>query len=141
MVDEHDSFFTTAIIEDVDKELDIHLISNNPSSVTEKNTPQLIGTKIATPIKSKSTRKDSLETTANISKLEDFINEKYNQLALINMKKDIKNELKQEFFKQLLSDQNAKVSENLTEQINLMQSKIYFLREQLKEQNNLLKLF
>ena len=70
-----------------------------------------------------------------------YISEKYDEAALIHLKEQVVAELREE-----LSINNCKLSDFsqvinvLNNQIDCLQSEIYFLREEIKEKNNLLKL-
>ena len=77
----------------------------------------------------------------SLRKMEKYISERYDETALIHLKEQIVAELRKE-----LSINNYKLSDSsqvinvLNNQIDCLQSKIYFLREEIKEKNNLLKL-
>ena len=77
----------------------------------------------------------------SLRKMEKYISEKYDEAALIHLKEQVVAELKKE-----LSINNYKLSDSLqvinvlNNQINCLQSEIYFFREEIKEKNNLLKL-
>ena len=77
----------------------------------------------------------------SLRKVEKYISEKYDVAALIYLKEQIVAELRKE-----LSINNCKLSDSsqvinvLNNQIDCLQSEIYFLREEIKEKNNLLKL-
>ena len=73
--------------------------------------------------------------------MEKYISEKYDEATLIHLKEQILAELRKE-----LSINNYKLSDSsqiinfLNNQIDYIQSEIYFLREEIKEKNKLLKL-
>ena len=77
----------------------------------------------------------------SLRKMEKYISEKYDEAALIYLKEQILAELRKK-----LSINNCKLSDFsqvinvLNNQIDCLQSETYFLREKIKEKNNLLKL-
>ena len=62
-------------------------------------------------------------------RLKNYMNEKYDQEAFKHLKKEILNNVKQQLVK------------TLKEQIDILKSKNKFLREEVKEKNNILKMF
>ena len=76
----------------------------------------------------------------SLRKMEKYISEKYDEAALIHLKEQIVAELRK-----VLSINNYKLSDSsqvinvLNNQIDCLQSEICFLREEIKEKNNLLK--
>ena len=70
-----------------------------------------------------------------------YISEKYDEAALIHLKEQVVAELRKE-----LSINNCKLSDSsqvinvLNNQIDCLQSEIYFLKEKIKEKNNLNKI-
>ena len=77
----------------------------------------------------------------SLRKMEKYISEKYDEAALIHLKEQVVAELRKE-----LSINSCKLSDSsqvinvLNNQIDCLQSEIYFLREEIKEKNKLLKL-
>ena len=75
------------------------------------------------------------------TKLENYIDEKYDQVAIKYLKEKISNEVKQQFSPNNQGDKiNAELVRSLREQIENLQSEICFLREEMKEKNTLLKM-
>ena len=75
------------------------------------------------------------------TKLENYIDEKYDQVAIKYLKEKISNEVKQQFSTNNQGDKiNAELVRSLREQIENLQSEICFLREEMKEKNTLLKM-
>ena len=75
------------------------------------------------------------------TKLESYIDEKYDQVAIKYLKEKILNEVKQQFSASNRGDKtNAELVESLREQIENLQSEIFFLLEEMKEKNSLLKM-
>ena len=85
---------------------------------------------------------DALPILAKITRLrlENYMDEKYDQAALNHSKKEILNDVKQKIFNEK-DKVNLELVKSLKEQIDILKSKIYFLREELKEKNNILKMF
>ena len=79
-----------------------------------------------TPVKSKS-----------IQGLENFIDQKCNKLALGSFKRA---EIKQQISQELEAHYNTSLVKSLKDRINILQSEFYFLREELREKNNLFKI-
>ena len=68
------------------------------------------------------------------TKLENYIDEKYVQVAIKYLKEKILNEVKQQFSASNRGDKtNAELVESLREQIENLQSEIFFLLEEMKE--------
>ena len=75
------------------------------------------------------------------TKLENYINEKYDQIAIKYLKEKTFNKVKQHFYPSNQGDEiNVELVKSLREQIENLQSEIYFLREEMKEKNTLLKM-
>ena len=68
------------------------------------------------------------------------MDEKYDQATLIHLKKEILNDVKQQFFKEK-DKVNLELVKSLKEQIDILESEIYFLCKEIKEKNNILKMF
>ena len=68
------------------------------------------------------------------------MDEKYDLAALNHLKKEILNDVKQQFFNEK-DKVNLELVKSLKEQIDSLKSKIYFLREKMKEKNEILKMF
>ena len=84
---------------------------------------------------------DALPISANNTrlKLENYMDEKYDQAALNHLKKEILNDVKQKIFNEK-DKVNLELVKSLKEQIDILKSEIYFLREEMKEKNNILKM-
>ena len=70
--------------------------------------------------------------------MEGFIDQKCKELALGSLKRDA--EMKQQISQELEAHYNTSLVKSLKEQIDVLQSEVYFLREELREKNNLLKI-
>ena len=147
MGDNRDSYLVKALLDNYEEPLDISLISNNPfipsignnfnTSTNQKNekrhllpesTPNLLpNLNNKTPAKSKS-----------IQELESFIDQKCNELALGSLKRDA--EIKQQISEELEAHYNTSLVKSLKDQIDILQSKVNFLPEELREKNNLFKI-
>ena len=67
------------------------------------------------------------------TKLENHIDEKYDQVAIKHLKEKILNEVKQQFSPSNQGDKiNAKLVKTLREQIENLQSETCFLREEMR---------
>ena len=70
--------------------------------------------------------------------MESFIDQKCNELALGSLKRDA--EIKQQISEELEAHCNTSLVKSLKDQIDILQSEVYFLREELREKNNLFKI-
>ena len=140
MEDNRDSYLVNALLDNYEEPLDLSLISNNPfillignnfniptNHINEKrhilpeSTPNLSpNLNNKTPVESKS-----------IQELKGYNDQKCKELALGSLKRDA--EMKQQISKKL-------EVKSLKEQIDILQSEVYFLREELREKNNLFKI-
>ena len=68
------------------------------------------------------------------------MDEKYDQATLIHLKKEILNDVKQQFLKEK-NKVNLELAKSLKEQIDILKSEIYFLCKEIKEKNIILKMF
>ena len=109
-----------------DHEISICRIENTPNTPLIGSTPYLLSTTSVN-----KTIADALIISANETRLrlENYMDEKYDQAALKYLKKEILNNVKQQLVK------------TLKEQIDILKSKNKFLREEVKEKNNILKMF
>ena len=67
----------------------------------------------------------------SIQELESFIDQKCNELALGSLKRDA--EIKQQISEELEAHYNTSLVKSLKDQIDILQSEVYFLREDLRE--------
>ena len=72
--------------------------------------------------------------------LENCMDEKYDQAVLNHLKKELLNDVKQQFFSEK-DKVNLELVKRLKEQTDILKSETYFLREEVKEKNNILKMF
>ena len=94
---------------------------NEKQHLVPENTPNLppnLNNK--TPVKSKP-----------IQELESFIDQKCNELTRSNLKRDA--EIKQQISQGSEAHYNTSLVKSLKEQIDILQSEVYFLREELRE--------
>ena len=108
-----------------------YLIESSP------NLPPTTNTK--TPARSK-TNTNERKISHNISELESFISQWHNKLVLENLKKDVEVEMKRQIIQQLYLHCTPDLVKSLYEQIDMLKSEVYFLREELREKSNLLKI-
>ena len=147
MEDNRDSYLVNALLDNYEEPLDISLISNNPFI-------PLIGNNFNTPTNQNNEKRHILpESTPNlppnlnnktpiesksVQELEGFIDQKCKELALGSLKRDA--EMKQQISQELEAHYNTSLVKSLKEQIDILQSEVYFLREELREKNNLFKI-
>ena len=67
------------------------------------------------------------------------MDEKYDRAALNHLKKEILNDVKQQYFNEK-NKVNLVLIKDLKEQVDILKRVIYFLREEKKEKNNTLKM-
>ena len=92
-------------------------------------------------------KENSPINNSHITKIEDYINKKYDQIALEHLKSQIVKEIKHEFTNNDTNDLNNKGSQKdasdviteLRAHIQTLESEVYFLREELKEKSFLLR--
>ena len=70
--------------------------------------------------------------------MESFIAQKCNELALGSLERD--SEIKQQISQELEAYYNMSLVKSLKDQIDILESEVYFLREELREKNNLFKI-
>ena len=111
-----------------DHEISICRIENTPNTPLIGSTPYLLST---TSVNTSKAIADALIISANKTRLrlQNYMDEKYDQAALKHLKKEILNNVKQQLVK------------TLKEQLDIFKSKTNFLREEVKEKNNILKMF
>ena len=147
MGDNRDSYLVKALLDNYEEPLDISLISNNPFIPS-------IGNNLNTPTNQNNEKRHLLpESTPNlpltvnnktpaksksIQELESFIDQKCNELALGSLKRDA--EIKQQISDELEAHYNTSLVKSLKDQIDILQSEVYFLREELREKNNIFKI-
>ena len=147
MEDNRDSYIVNALLDNYEEPRDISLISNNPFI-------PLIGNNFNTPTNQNNEKRHILpERTPNlppnlnnktpvesksIQELEGFIDQKCKELALGSLKRDA--EMKQQISQELEAHYSTSLVKSLKEQIDILQSEVYFLREEIREKNNLFKI-
>ena len=99
MGDKNESFYDNIILEGIksDQEIPICRIENTPNTLLFRSTPYLPSTNSVNISKAIA---DALPISANNTslKLENYMGEKYGQVALKDLKKEILNDVKQQFF-------------------------------------------
>ena len=135
MGEENKSFYDNLILESIrnNEEIPIFRIENTHETPLIKSTSYLPSENIVNPSENmKNVRPLSVENSR--TKLENCIDEKYDQAAIKYLKEKILNEVKQKISPSYQEDKiNAELVKRLGEQIEDFQSKIYFLREEMKE--------
>ena len=120
MEDNRDSDLVNALLDNYEEPLDISLISNNPFI-------PLIGNNFNTPT-NQSNEKRHLLPESTLNSPPNF-----------NNKTPVKSKSIQELEKPE-AHYNTSLVKCLKEQIDILQSEVYFLREELREKNNLFKI-
>ena len=135
MGEENESFYDNLILESIrnNEEIPICCIENTPETPLIGSTPYLPSENIVnTSENMENVRPLSVENSR--TKLENYIDEKYDQVAIKYLKKNILNEVKQKFSSSYQEDKiNAELVKSLREQIESLQSEVSFLREEMKE--------
>ena len=135
MGQENESFNDNLILENItnNEEITICHIENTPKIPLTGSTPYLPSENM------KNVRPLSVKIFR--TKLENYFDEKYDQVAINHLKEKILNKVKQKFSP---SNQgykiNAELVKSLREQIENLQSEISFLREEMKKKNTLSKI-
>ena len=141
MGDENELFYDNIILEGIGSDQEIHIcrIEKTPNTLLIESTPCLPSTNSGNTSKAIA---DVLSTSANSTflRLENYTDEKYDQAALNHFKKERLNDVKQQFYNEK-GKVNLQLVKSLKEQIDVLKSKIYFLREEMKKKNNKLKMF
>ena len=135
--EENESFYDNLILESIrnNEEIPICHIENTPKTPLTGSTPYLPSANIVNTSESMvNARPLSVENSR--TKLENYIDEKYDQVAIKYLKEKILNEVKQQFSPSNEGDEiNAELVKSLRERIENLQSEIPFLREEMKEKN------
>ena len=76
----------------------------------------------------------------SINSIEKYINNKYDEIALSHLKQSILSEVYTTINKEIISNPNIDQVTYLQNHTNTLMSELYFLREELKEKNNLIKI-
>ena len=141
MGDENELFYDNIILEGIGSDQEIHIcrIEKTPNTLLIESTPCLPSTNSGNTSKPIA---DVLPTSANSTflRLENYTDEKYDQAALNHFKKERLNDVKQQFYNEK-GKVNLQLVKSLKEQIDVLKSKIYFLRKEMKKKNNKLKMF
>ena len=147
MEDNRDSYLVNTVLNNYEEPLDISLISNNPFI-------PLIGNNFNTPTNQNNEKRHLLpESTPDlppnlnnktpvesksIQELEDFTDQKCNELTLGSLKRDA--EMKQNISQELEAHCNASLVKSLKEETDILQREVYFLREEPLEKTSLFKI-
>ena len=128
MGEENESFYDNLILESIrnNEEIPICRIENTPDTPLTGSTPYLPSENIVnTSENMENVRPLSVENSR--TKLENYIDEKYDQVAIKYLKEKILNEVKQQFSPNNHVDKiNAELVKSLREQIENIQSEISF---------------
>ena len=122
-----------------------------PIDTTLSTTPKQLCNSIPSLLKNHQSevldKENSPINNSHITKMEDYINKKYDQIALEHLKSQIVKEIKHEFTNNDTNDLNNKGSQKdasdvITElrvHIQTLESEVYFLREEIKVKSFLLR--
>ena len=147
MGDNCDSYLVKVLLDNYEEPLDISLISNNPfipsignnlNTPTNQNNEKRHLLPESTPNVPPNLHKKTPTKSKSIQELESFIDQKCNELALGSRKRNA--EIKQQISEELEAHYNTSLVKSLKDQIDILQSEVYFLREELREKNNLFKI-
>ena len=126
MEDENKSFYDNIILGGIrsDEEIPIYRIENTPNTTLTESTSDLPSTNSVNTSKAIT---DVLPVSAKNTRLrlENYMHEKYDQVALNHLKKEILNDVKQQFFNEK-DKVNLELVKSLKEQIDILKSEIYF---------------
>ena len=146
MGDNRGSYLVNALLDNYEEPLDISLISNNrfiPSNGNSSNNPtnqnnekQQFLTESTSNLPPNLNNKTPAKSKS-IQELESFIDQKCNELALGSLKRDA--EIKQQISR-VKAHYNTSLAKSLKDQIDKLQSEVYFLREEQRGKNNLFKI-
>ena len=89
-------------------------------------------------------KENSPADDSHVTKIEEYLNQQYNHAALVHLKNQIMKEVSKELenFRREIKQNSTGAHEiisSLTSQIETLQSEVYFLRDELKERNTLIK--
>ena len=147
MGDNRDSYRVKALLDNYEEPLDINLIRNNsfiPSignnfnTSTNQNNEKRHLLPESTPNLSPNLNNKTPAKSKSIQKLESFIDQKCNELALGSLKRDA--EIKQQISQELEAHYSTSLVKSLKDKIDILQSEVYFLQEELREKSNLFKI-
>ena len=103
-------------------------------SISRKSLETLMNTNDLSLLRAKTKRKTS------INSIENYSNNKYEKIALSLLNQSILSEVHATINKKLISIPKTDVVTYLPNHIDTLMSELYFLREELKEKNNLIKI-
>ena len=83
---------------------------------------------------------DKTEKKTAINIIENYINSKYDEIALSHLKQSILFEVHNTINKEICSIPKTDEVSSLQNHFDTLMSELYFLREELKEKNNLIKI-
>ena len=82
---------------------------------------------------------DKTEKKTSINIIENYINSKYDEIALSHLKQSIRSEVHNTINKKICSIPKTDEVSSLQNHFDTLMSELYFLREELKEKNNLIE--
>ena len=144
MGDNRDSYLVNALLDNYEEPLDISLISNNPfipsignnlNTATNQNNEKRHLLPESTPNLPPNLNNKTPAKSKSIQELESFIDQKCNELALGSLKRDA--EMKQQISQELEANYSTSLVKSLKEQIDILQSEVYFFREELLKEKSI----
>ena len=130
MEDNKANSFQNILLDNIDMPINISLLST-PKALNSNS--DLIVDKEKTPA-----------NDSHVTKIEEYLNQQYDHAALVHLKNQIMKKVSKErenFRREIKrnSTEAHEVISSLTSQIETLQSEVYFLRDELKERNTLIK--
>ena len=138
MGDNRDSYLVNALLDNYEEPLDISLISNNPfipsignnlNTATNQNNEKRHLLPESTPNLPPNLNNKTPAKSKSVQEVESFIDKKCYELALGSLKRDA--EMKQQISQELEANYSTSLVKSLKEQIDILQSEVYFFREEL----------
>ena len=131
------------LVSDTDQQFNEITLKSQSTPVIE-STPNMLSHTEATSNRynnSKSQFKQSKINDSTISKLENYVDQKFDEATMKYLKENILSDIKQQFSDVAKAkDCSQLLIDSLKDQINSLQNEIRFLREELKVKNRLLEL-
>ena len=89
-------------------------------------------------------KENTLANGSHVTKIEEYLNQQYDHAALVHLKNQVMKEVSKErenFRREIKRNSTGayEIISSLTSQIETLQSEVYFLRNELKERNTLIK--
>ena len=120
-----------------------NILSDNidmPISISLLSTPKALNSNSDLLVNNENTPANG----SHVTKIEEYLNQQYDHAALVHLKNQIMKEVSKErenFRREIKRNSTGahEIISSLTSQIETLQSEVYFLRDELKERNTLIK--